>query len=62
MYYNNISIFTINFELLTAINLENLQDFIDRLFLKVYVECLIHGNITKNKAIELASIIEKKFV
>lgn len=37
-----------------------MQDFISRLFLKVHVECLIHGNIPKEKAIEFASIIEKK--
>ncbi|XP_077297862.1 insulin-degrading enzyme-like [Arctopsyche grandis] len=43
-----------------AITVDNLQDFIKNLLTKVHIECFVHGNASKKKAIQLASIVEQK--
>ncbi|XP_077297040.1 insulin-degrading enzyme-like [Arctopsyche grandis] len=43
-----------------AITIDNLQDFIKNLLTKVHIECFVHGNASKKKAVELASIVEQK--
>lgn len=42
--------------------MDNLNEFVNNFLTKVHVECLVHGNASKNKAIELASIVEQKYV
>lgn len=41
--------------------IDNLHNFIKNLLTKIHIECFVHGNATKNKAIELAFIVEQKY-
>ncbi|XP_077297928.1 insulin-degrading enzyme-like [Arctopsyche grandis] len=43
-----------------ALTIDNLHDFINNLLRKIHVECLVHGNASKKKTIEIASIVEQK--
>ncbi|KAL3284944.1 hypothetical protein HHI36_019075 [Cryptolaemus montrouzieri] len=50
-------------ELLTAteqLTIEKLEAFIPQVLSKMHIECLIHGNANKAKALELASIVEDR--
>ncbi|CAL1686426.1 unnamed protein product [Lasius platythorax] len=44
----------------TSITFERVQQFISDLFNSVYVECLIHGNMTRAEALNVAQLIENK--
>ncbi|KAK0157498.1 hypothetical protein PV328_011239 [Microctonus aethiopoides] len=51
-------------ELLDAsdhITIERLEEFIPRLLNKMYIECLLHGNLTKSEALEAVKIVESEF-
>ncbi|XP_077297857.1 insulin-degrading enzyme-like isoform X2 [Arctopsyche grandis] len=43
-----------------AMTIDNLHDFTKNLLAKVHVECFVHGNASKKKAMELASIVDQK--
>ncbi|XP_077296687.1 insulin-degrading enzyme-like [Arctopsyche grandis] len=43
-----------------AMTVDNLHGFIKNLLTKVYIECFVHGNASKKKTMELASIVEQK--
>lgn len=50
-------------ELLDAsarISVESVREFIPQLLTKMHVECLIHGNVTKDEASKTAALIETK--
>lgn len=42
------------------LTVESVRDFIPQLLSKIHVECLIHGNITKDEALKIASFVESK--
>ncbi|KAL6425857.1 hypothetical protein ACFW04_009693 [Cataglyphis niger] len=42
------------------ITFEKVQKFISKIFNSMYVECLIHGNMTKAEALDIAHLIENK--
>ncbi|XP_029680912.1 insulin-degrading enzyme-like isoform X1 [Formica exsecta] len=42
------------------ITFEKVQQFISNIFDSVYVECLIHGNMTKAEALDIVHLIENK--
>ncbi|KAK0157501.1 hypothetical protein PV328_011241 [Microctonus aethiopoides] len=53
-----------NDELLDAsdyITIERLEEFVPRLLNKMYIECLLHGNLTKSEALEAVKIVESEF-
>ncbi|KAK0078471.1 hypothetical protein PV325_002451, partial [Microctonus aethiopoides] len=50
-------------ELLNAsdyITIERLEEFVPRLLKNVYIECLVHGNLTKSEALEAVKIVESE--
>ncbi|KYN28455.1 Insulin-degrading enzyme, partial [Trachymyrmex cornetzi] len=47
-------------EATTYLNVEGFQRFIQQLFSKVHVECLINGNVTKTEATDILKLIESK--
>lgn len=50
-------------ELLEAteeVTLERMEEFIPQLLSRLHVECLIHGNVDKEKALKLAQIVEDR--
>ncbi|KAL0270074.1 UNVERIFIED_CONTAM: hypothetical protein PYX00_007602 [Menopon gallinae] len=50
-------------ELLEAaeeLTVKRMEDFVPQLLSKLHVECLIHGNVTKEKSLELVSILENR--
>ncbi|KAK0157499.1 hypothetical protein PV328_011239 [Microctonus aethiopoides] len=42
------------------ITIERLEEFIPRLLNKMYIECLLHGNLTKSEALEAVKIVESE--
>ncbi|KAK0161382.1 hypothetical protein PV327_009858 [Microctonus hyperodae] len=50
-------------ELLDAsryITIERLEEFVPQLLHKMYIECLVHGNLTKSEALEAVKIVESE--
>lgn len=42
------------------LTIDRLQSFIPQLLSKLHVECLIHGNVNKERAQEIVDIVEKR--
>ena len=40
--------------------MESVREFIPQLLTKMHVECLIHGNVTRDEALKTAGLIESK--
>ncbi|KAK4883510.1 hypothetical protein RN001_006829 [Aquatica leii] len=52
-------------ELLTAteqLTIERLEQFIPQMLSKMHIECLVHGNMNKKKALEMVDIVENRFM
>lgn len=50
-------------ELLEAadeLTVKRMEEFVPQLLSKLHIECLIHGNVTKEKSLELVSILEDR--
>ena len=48
--------------LLTELTLERLKQFIPQLLSRLYIETLIYGNVTKDRAKQLADIVTETLV
>lgn len=42
------------------VTIEKLEQFIKELLSRMHVECLIHGNVNKSRALELSGLVEQK--
>lgn len=45
----------------TVVTVDRLEQYIRDFLSRMHVECLIHGNVDKKKALSLANIVEQKF-
>lgn len=59
MFYGRINLFYLNINF-SELTVESVQNFIPQLLSKIHVECLIHGNMTKDEALKVASFVESK--
>lgn len=47
-------------EIIADITVANLEEFASRLLTSIYIECLIHGNLTRSEAMETIRLVESK--